>query len=384
LADIAYLHVGAPKTGTSYLQLLLWKNAQVLEERGVFLPAGSRKAQFDAVGDLRGGIWSNPRGAATWEELTKEIGSRPGRALVSEELLCASPADTIRTAVESLAPAEVHVICGVRDLARQIPAEWQQAVRGRSAMDYPSWLAGLRDDRERPFWQVQDPSRVAERWSAALPPENIHIITVPRAGSAAELLWDRFASVIGVDPGNVDAPSRPQNESLGPAETELLRRINERLGDELPLRQPYTAVVRDHLLRPGLLSAGGPKLNIPEEHHGWIRERSEQIASELRSLGVDVVGDSDELLATDFPGDANPLDLSDSDLLETSLDVWVRVLLHIEKDVVEAREQVRVRQGRRVARLQKRVAALESQLDAMRASRVYKLAQTVRRRLPSS
>lgn len=382
MAETVFLHVGAPKTGTSYLQLLLWHNEKSLEAQGVFLPLGKRRAQFDAVGDLRGGMWADPEGSASWADLVREVASRPGRALVSEELLCATPPEQIRTAVESLAPADVHVICGFRDLARQVPAEWQQAVRARSAMDYVTWLDALRDDPERPFWQVQDPVRVASRWATVLPRENIHVLTVPPAGSSASLLWERFASVVGIDPTRAEAPDRRQNESLGCAESELLRRINGRLGDSLPLRRPYLSVVRDHLLRPGLMGSDGTRVGVPAEHQEWIRERSAEIATDLEGLGVDIVGNAGDLVSTEFVGDATPGDLTDSELLETSLEVWVKVLRHLETDVVQARGRIAKRQRRQVADLRMQVAELRAELDAVKGSRAFKIARRVGRRLP--
>ena len=38
MAERVYLHVGLPKTATTYLQTILWANREVLEEQGVRLP----------------------------------------------------------------------------------------------------------------------------------------------------------------------------------------------------------------------------------------------------------------------------------------------------------------------------------------------------------
>ena len=38
---------------------MIWRNREVLEEQGVFLPLGRRRAHFDAVAYLRGGIWTD-------------------------------------------------------------------------------------------------------------------------------------------------------------------------------------------------------------------------------------------------------------------------------------------------------------------------------------
>jgi hypothetical protein len=39
-----FLHVGSPKTGTTYLQGVLWRNREALRRQGLLLP-------LDSVGD---------------------------------------------------------------------------------------------------------------------------------------------------------------------------------------------------------------------------------------------------------------------------------------------------------------------------------------------
>ena len=43
MAERVYLHVGLPKTATTYLQTILWANRDALEEQGVRLPGSSRR-----------------------------------------------------------------------------------------------------------------------------------------------------------------------------------------------------------------------------------------------------------------------------------------------------------------------------------------------------
>ena len=56
---------------------------------------------------------------------------------------------------------------------------------------------------------------------------------MPRGGPAS-LLWARFASVLGIDPGGADLSRARANSSLGLLEAEFLRRMNEALPGELP------------------------------------------------------------------------------------------------------------------------------------------------------
>lgn len=344
MADRVYLHIGAPKTGTSYLQKMIWANKASLRQQGFFMPPGSRRKQFDAVSDLRGGMWAAGNLTATWDLVAKRVRSRPGTALISEELLCATPPEQLERLVESLAPVPVHVIFAARDLGRQAPAEWQQALRSRSPMTYDEWLQALRDDPTRSFWNVQDPVNVHRRWGAVLEPGHFHVLTVPQPGAPSALLWERFASILGLDPQRAEAPQSRQNESLGLAEAELLRRFNARLGSRFPLRAPYIDVVRDHLMRPALFGApGARRIGVPEEYVEWVTERSRQMVHDLQQLEaqghVQVTGAADELTAAVTLAEASPDALSDGELLDAALDAWVRQMEKVQEDLERNRQR---------------------------------------------
>jgi hypothetical protein len=364
MADRVYLHIGAPKTGTSYLQKMIWANKKSLRQQGFFMPPGSRRKQFDAVSDMRGGMWAAGDLSATWDLLAQRVRDRPGTALVSEELLCATPPEQIERLVESLAPVPVHVIFAARDIGRQVPAEWQQALRSRSPMTYDEWLSALRDDPERSFWNVQDPVAVHRRWGPALEPGHFHVLTVPQPGAPSSLLWERFAGIMGLDPEQAEAPESRQNESLGLVEAELLRRFNARLGSRFPLRKPYVDVVRDHLMRPALFGApGARRIGVPDAYVEWVTQRSEQMVREVAELEgqVTVSGSADELLAAITVAEESPADLSDSELLEAALDAWVRQMEDVSGKLERTRE--RRAQGQQAAAVEAPTEEAEQDTD---------------------
>jgi hypothetical protein len=382
VADRVFLHIGAAKTGTSYLQLLLWNNRDALREQGIYLPLRKRRHHFDAVADLRGGMWSDKPISRTWDELAARVHKLTGTAVVSEELLCASPPDRIERIMSTLAPAEVHVILTARDIGRQVPAEWQQLVRARGQSTYEHYVGTLRHSETSPFWNIQDPVGVHGRWGPYLAEGCFHLVTVPPRGNPASLLWERFASVIGADPSTAAAPSMNQNESLGLVETELLRRFNAQLGEEFPLRTPYVEVVRRWLTRPALMGADNERIGVPAEHTEWLRERSEQMVAQVEALSgrIDVVGDAKDLLAADITlADRAPDELTDSELLERALAAWTRQLAHLK---AEDDERIAARDEWR-----QEMAQLRAELDAARAAhpapvrRLRSLGGRARRRL---
>ena len=114
----------------------------------------------------------------------------------------------------SLLPAEVHIVLTVRDMATLLPAEWQETVKHRNARGWEDWLADV-IDRESPdpdrrrfwFWRVHGTLAILDIWSRHLPAEHVHVITTPPRGSDSGLLWQRFASLLGIDPGSVTYPA---------------------------------------------------------------------------------------------------------------------------------------------------------------------------------
>ena len=93
---------------------------------------------------------------------------------------------------------EIHLVLSVRDLVRQIPAEWQENVKHRAALTYgavPRPDPGPRARGPDPtwFWGVQEIPDILDRWGHDLPPEQVHLVTVPPAGGSPDLLWSGSA-----------------------------------------------------------------------------------------------------------------------------------------------------------------------------------------------
>lgn len=325
---IVYLHVGAPKSGTTFVQGLLWHNAPVLAEHGVLMPGGSFAAHVRATRDLRG-LRPEPDDPAPdweggWDELVEQVKASDARvAVISNEVISAATAEQAERAVASLAPAEVHVVYSARDLAGLLPSEWQEYVKHRFHYDFEHWLRevvdGPRDDAAAAwFWRVHDIPEVLARWSAHVPPERVHVLTMPRPGAPRELLWERFAGLIGVDPAVADLSEARANASLSWTETELLRRVNGAVDPDAPMWL-YHRLVTDVLALKMLPGMGAPgRVPLPADRREWAGKRAHEMVEAIRSAGYDVVGDLGELLPDASAGAAPVPPPSDADLLDAA------------------------------------------------------------------
>lgn len=299
-----YLHVGAPKTGTTFLQAMMAAHRERLLEDGCFYPIATTKAHHHEARDLRNvrpGGYVHPSIPGSWDRLVRRVQEWQGEGVVvvSSELMVFAKPHHVERAVNSLQPAEVHLVVTVRDLVRQIPAVWQETVKNRSTMPYEEFLRRLVEDEEGPgprgVWNGQDPVRILDRWARPLPAERVHLVTVPPPGSDRRLLWNRFAEVLGVDPERYPSVDTGANTSLGVAETEVVRRINAQVQ-----RAPwpfYSKHVKSGIAQ-GVLAgrSDSARLVLPEPLLPLVERRTKHTIDVLAGQGYDVVGNLDDLL----------------------------------------------------------------------------------------
>jgi hypothetical protein len=299
-----YVHIGAPKTGTTFVQNVLWRNREQLAADGVLYPYESKHEHFPAMLDLRERGWgAKPAGhhGGTWGAVARRSVTWSGHTVIlGNEILGGATEPQIRRLIDSLAPAEVHVIFTARDLARQLVSDWQEHIKHKHTITLEAFVDELIErglDAQPPFgemfWGLHDAEHVLQRWAKVVPSDRIHLITLPPPGTPGNALWQRFCTVTGLDPERYSLDVRRSNVSLGRAEAEVVRRINRRVGNVEPPH--YDALVRLRLTGSTLKGKGG-RLVLPEGRMSWARERSRTLIDALATSGYDVVGDLEELM----------------------------------------------------------------------------------------
>lgn len=302
MSGTVFLHVGLPKSGTTYLQAVLDHHKDLLaREHGLLYPGDSWNDQVRAVRDLRE-LGPSPRVDGAWARLVDEVRGWSGDAVVSMEWLVAATRRHVRRAVEDLAPAQVEVVFTARDLARALPSAWQEAVKNGKRMGWAEYLAGVSPHAEettahgKRFWRRQDLPAAVQRWSSVVGPEHVHVVTLPGPGGPRDALWSRFAGVLGLDAQAVSGQVTTRNESLGWESTELLRRVNGLLRGEDPERGTKRFVKQE--LAKGMLAPRRPEESspvVPPEHRAWVEQAAREHIASLESSGVRVVGDLQDL-----------------------------------------------------------------------------------------
>jgi hypothetical protein len=187
-------------------------------------------------------------------------------------------------------------------MATLLPAEWQETVKHRNARSWEDWLGDVidresvsGDRRQWWFWRVHDTLAICRLWAQHVPPERIHVITTAPRGSDTGLLWQRFASLLGVDPASVDISRARPNTSLGLPEIEFLRRLNEVLPPEVP-DWFYMWNVKEAVAHQALAARPrSGRLVLPAGRDAWAKEQAEILIAGLQESGYDVIGDTSDL-----------------------------------------------------------------------------------------
>src|SRR6187549_340164 len=66
MARRVFFHIGAPKSGTTFLQTVMWENRARLEGQGLLYPGSRRFDQYLLYDHIRRPARGNPRAAETW------------------------------------------------------------------------------------------------------------------------------------------------------------------------------------------------------------------------------------------------------------------------------------------------------------------------------
>ncbi|NPD05437.1 hypothetical protein HN031_12160 [Nocardioides sp. zg-1308] len=331
-----HLHVGLAKTGTTTIQAALEAGAGRLAAEGVLFPGGSHRAQRLAAYDLVGQrVHGEERGQVpgALRRLLAEVTAYDGaRVVVSEEELSLARPRQARRLVRALGDHRVFVVVGVRDVARTVVSSWQQTVVNGGCVTWHDFVSSVRGEPGAPpseglsFWYRHDVRRVVDAWATAVPPERIRLVTVPPPGAGPTTLLDRFGRATGLPDGWAGTLPAARNVSLGAAELEAVRRLNESVAGALTTSQHRFVVEAG--IRARLAGAAGRPPELPAEHRAWARAYGEGVVADLARRGLTVHGDLADLVPALEGGTGPALDqVADEELLAATQAALVSLAL---------------------------------------------------------
>ncbi|WP_460807067.1 hypothetical protein [Nocardioides salsibiostraticola] len=316
------LHVGLPKTGTTFLQRILAENRGLLRARGVSYPFLGPGSHFHGAVEVRGSAAKfglDPAEiAGTWRALCDHARGFEGTTILSHEVLAGATPDQIGAALEPLSGLEVRIVVTSRDLGRQATAHWQEEVklghtgsfadferdqvRSDSGRDLGPDAGGVRPH----FWHAQDAVHALDRWTERLGPGAGHLVIAPRPDAEPLELWRRFCSAAQIDDREVVVPDGSANISLAGPDIALLRAVNLAIGDRLE-RGERNRIVKREWAEGELAARSGSSPQAPHTLAPLLDEVTAAWSEEIRGRGYVVHGDLSEWEPlTGAPGDPPP------------------------------------------------------------------------------
>ena len=300
MTERVYLHVGAPKSGTTYLQHLLDQNRDRLAGSGVLVVGERHLDRIHAAMQVRDDerLADLPESARTaWDRLVRQIRAWDGPAAVlSYELFCVASAEQAARALADLTAYDVHVVVTARDLGRSLVSAWQERLKFGLTTPLETWVPKAEDVEGSEWgWRTLDPSGIAERWGASLPADRVHVVTTPRPEAGPTELWRRFAEATGLGEVGVDLDVPRVNESVGVVQAELLRRVNKPLRQEITGSRQRSVWIRDLLAQEVLGTLGREPIGLPEAQAAEATRVWERAVERIRTGGYAVHGDLDDL-----------------------------------------------------------------------------------------
>ncbi|WP_122818350.1 hypothetical protein [Nocardioides pantholopis] len=351
MARRVFLHIGLPKTGTSYLQTILWAHRDELREAGLLVPGRERRDHLWASLVVRADpkvARRHPRAPDSWSVLRSEATDWADDVVISHEFFCSASAEQARRAVRELEPAEVHVVVTAREPLGLFTSSWQESLKNRGTTPIEEYGRSESSDPLDVWdWRALDLALVLERWAPAVPADRVHVVVAPGPGDPPDELWRRFCAVLGTDPEVVGPVTGFPNASMGVAEAETLRRLNQHFtgpGADLPgsFERAYDRGVwiRTFLADERLVPRGGERFWPGADQQQDCRRRGDRAVELVRSAGFDVVGDLDRLaVPAELPPRRHPSSVTDAEVADVAVALAARLMVDLKDGARPGRTQ---------------------------------------------
>jgi hypothetical protein len=231
-----FLHIGGPKTGSTFIQNAFYMNQKAMADAGVDYKNDHRKAGDKIWSGNGGRLYRQLQRGEHVDVLCETVKSYFGSnaiSVCSHEGLCqlndANWANLLSAAAH--AGVAIEIIFVVRNVYPFMASSYDQFIKRHGGFERFSSFA------EKHSWSHIDFLRKVEHLEKH---SRVHVLHYESLGTG---LFDHAVGIIGLAPGLFrDRPMVGVNRSLRTEERDLLRLINERFGSR------FSRFFSDHLL----------------------------------------------------------------------------------------------------------------------------------------
>jgi hypothetical protein len=312
-----------------------------------------------------------PEAAGAWDRLVSEVLAWPGTAIISHEFFAAADAEQAARAMQQLGGAEAHVVVTARDTLSLVTARWQEYVKNGSTVPIDGYPTREDTSPHNEWdWGTLDLADVLDRWGATLPPERVHVLTLPRPGTPRDELWLRFARLVGIDAARCDSSDGVRNESLGVVEVELLRRVNADLVD-FNSALDRGNWIRSYLAQGKLVPRKGEKFWPSPARVDELRVRGDRAVEVVKQRGYDVIGDVEDLRTpARLPERRHPDSVTETEMLEAATATIAAMMADV-RQLTRERRAAREAVARGLATIEARTPRARARAAANRVRRMW-------------
>lgn len=276
------MHVGPVKTGSTFIQDVLWQNQEDLGRQGVQHPCWYANEMWFAVNDVQDCEFIHfdlPGSRGSWASMVERVHRYDGRSLLSHELMGFSTDQQVDRIVADLSPRPLHIIVHARSLNRLLASTFQEKVKMVDPdISWQDWLVQQRATRAA--WC--DTAAIVGRWARHVPKSYIHVVTVPPRGLDRSVLLARFGEAAGIDTAVWGSDGAESNASLDTEQTELLRLVNRATQTVADVEYRRALVNQQVLPRLGPVRSDRMR-RIDVTHRGWIEDETDRRMNTLAS-----------------------------------------------------------------------------------------------------
>lgn len=308
------VHIGPHKTGSTAIQVAMQEARDELAAHGVHYATGGRSHRPDKAG-WAFGVRGKPAGTEAppmkhWKRLVTEVADAGDqRVCISNEDFGRATREQVPELVAALGGDAVHVVAVARRLDKYLASQWQERVKAGDPRTWDDWLrVVLADDDGKSWdrknvWFSHDTGRLVRRWTEAVGPDRFWLLLMDEGDR--DLLPHSFEALLGLPTGTLKPNPSRSNRGLTWAETELIRSVNEALGEDWsrPERRRYVkaGILQDMQEQP---APPGPKSPpLPAWALDRLRELTDERLHALDAIGVHVIGTADsQRLPDDLAG----------------------------------------------------------------------------------
>ncbi|MET0523316.1 MAG: hypothetical protein ABWZ91_00835 [Nocardioides sp.] len=345
------LHVGLSKSGTTALQAAVATSRRELAGHGVAVPLSTRPAVnrvlLRPLGWQPGSGFVGPRELDPLARLARCLRAvTQDAALISSEDLAELDQPTASSVV-ALARAQgfhVQLVVTARAWTSQLPSEYQQFLKHRLTDAFPDFLGSVRAGEGfygRHFRLRQDLAGVCARWAADVPPEDVHVVVLPRRGQNRNFIFTEVAGILGVPASLLPPQDRDVNASYGVLEAEVYRRLNVELARLVPSRTQRTYGPVRRVLSHGALRRGASaRIELPADQLAWVSAESTRQVNAIAEGGYCVHGDLAWLLADARDTGCTPV-IREEDVARAAIETLARFAARtvLSRPVTKARDR---------------------------------------------